>query len=132
MKSKKAKKPKPARPKLLRIPEEMREWSALLEGEVRGWPRVTSRPMFGFMGLYCGRRIFAALPRTRALSSPTSFILKFDPLPPKLLANLGRESRIKSESDAPGAHWYAFELRSAADLNDALAWLNRAYEAAKS
>lgn len=118
-------------PKLLRISEEMRQWSAMLEQDLRGWPRVTSRPMFGLIGFYRDGVIFAALPRTRALGTPNSFIVKFNPMPTELLRRARKDPRMASERESPGARWYSFELNSADDLRDALWWLNRAYGEAK-
>ena len=118
-------------PKLLRISEEMRQWSATLEQELRGWPRVTSRPMFGLIGFYHNGVIFAALPRTRALSSPRSLIFKFHRMSPALLRRARKDPRIGSERESPDATWHSFELNTPGDLRDALWWLNRAYEAAK-
>ncbi len=115
------------RPKLLRISEEMKQWSAMLEQELREWPRVKSRPMFGFIGFYRNDKIFAGLPRTRALNTSNSIILKFDPMPPDLLRRAQDDSRIDSVKQAPGARWYSFDLNSAGDLRDALWWLNQAY-----
>jgi TfoX/Sxy family transcriptional regulator of competence genes len=123
-------KAKPAvakRPKLLRISEEMKQWSAMMEQELSAWPSVKSRPMFGLIGFYRDNKIFAGLPRTRALNSPNSIILKFDRLPPNLLKRAREDSRIYFEKEAPGARWYSFELNSACDLRDALWWLNQAY-----
>jgi hypothetical protein len=110
----------------------MHEWSAMLEHEVRTWPRVNSRPMFGLAGFYREKVIFAALPRTRALTSPNSFIFKFNPMPPALSQRAKKDPRINSERQTPGAKWYSFELHSTDDIKDALWWLNQAYEAAKS
>jgi TfoX N-terminal domain len=121
----------PKWPKLLRISEELRQWTGMLEHEVSSWPRVTSRPMFGLVSFYHNGIIFAALPRTRALSTPDSFIFKFDPMPPDLLRRAIKDPRISSERQTPGVKWYSFELDSVADIRDALWWLNRAYEAAK-
>jgi hypothetical protein len=87
--------------------------------------------MFGLTSFYRGNVIFAALPRTRALSTPDSFIFKFDPMPPALLRRAKNDQRISSERESPGVTWYSFELKLADDLDDALWWLNRAYEAAK-
>jgi hypothetical protein len=119
------------RPKLLRISEEMTQWSGALEQDLKSWPGVTSRPMFGLISFYRDGEIFAALPRTRALSTPNSFIVKFDPMPPNLLRKAKKDSRMASDQGSPGARWYSFELSSAGDLREALWWLNRAYEAAK-
>lgn len=118
-------------PSLLRVSEQMQQWSAMLEQEVTGWPRVKSRPMFGLVSLYRNSVIFAALPRTRALSTPDSFIFKFDGIPPTLLRRATKDGRISPERDSPNVMWYSFELNSAEDLRDALWWLNRAYESAK-
>jgi TfoX/Sxy family transcriptional regulator of competence genes len=123
-------KAKPAiskRPKLLRISEEMKPWSAMLEQELSAWPRVSSRPMFGFIGFYRDNKIFAGLPRTRALGKSNSIILKFDSMPPDLWRRAQNDSRMDSVKQAPGARWYSFDLNSADDLRDALWWLNRAY-----
>jgi len=65
------------RPKLPRIPEEMRQWSDHLLQKFLGWPDVSSRPMFSITPVYRGNAIFGVLPpcampilclsRTRAL-----------------------------------------------------------------
>jgi hypothetical protein len=109
----------------------MQQWSAMLDQEVSGWPHATSRPMFGLTSFYRRKVIFAALPRTRALSTPDSFIFKLDPMPPALLRRARKDRRISSERESPDVTWYSFELNSGDDLHDALWWLNRAYEAAK-
>jgi len=67
---------KRARPKLHKISEEMKAWSAALVEEVAGWPQVKLRPMFGFLGAYRGSMIFAALPRTRTMDPPNSGCLQ--------------------------------------------------------
>jgi len=43
----KTKKPRPTLP---RTTDEMQQWSAMLGSELRGWPNVTTRPMFGLLG----------------------------------------------------------------------------------
>jgi hypothetical protein len=128
-------KAKPAiakRPKLLRISEEMKQWSAMMEQELSAWPSIKSRPMFGLIGFYRDNKIFAGLPRTRALNTSNSIILKFDPLPPNLVKRAQEDTRIDFEKEAPGARWYSFELNSASDLRDALWWLNQAYLEARN
>lgn len=72
----KARKTKPAVPKRARperprrkmplVSDEMKHWSAMLRSELEGWPQATARPMFGMLGIYRGKKIFAALPVTRA------------------------------------------------------------------
>src|SRR5260370_23654392 len=78
----KAKKPKRPRPKLPPVSEEMRQWSAMLGQELGGWPHVTTRPMFGLLGFYRGRKIFAALPVTRGINTPNSLLFKIEVMPP--------------------------------------------------
>lgn len=110
------------------ISEEMKEWSAMLGQELSGWPQVTSRPMFGMLGIYRRKKIFAALPATRAIGAPNSIIFRFDPMPPDLQQRALKEPRIAKDRKAPGARWFSFEILSAAELRDALWWLKQAYE----
>ena len=108
------------RPRLPRVDPEMRRWSAILEEEVGSWPGVSARPMFGLGGYYRDGRIFAAIPRTRAVETPFSLLIK---LPGargvRLIAGRG-----------PGAGWLTFTLESDADITEALRYLGRAYERA--
>jgi len=128
----KTRKTKRARPKMPPISEEMKQWSAMLGKELSGWPQVTSRPMFGMLGFYRRKKIFAALPVSRAIGSPSSLIFRFDPMPADLQRRALKESRITTDNEAPGARrWFSFEIDSTADLRDALWWLNQAYERAK-
>jgi hypothetical protein len=126
------------RPPLLRVPEEMKEWSALLASEIQRWPEVNSRPMFGMQAFYRKRRIFAAVPKTRALNSPTSVIFKLHgQLPTKGAQPWDRQrqfhdledSRLR-ELEMSSAGWLSFELNSAEDLRDALYWFEQAYNKA--
>jgi len=128
----KAKQKNSKRPKLLRISEEMKQWSAMLENELRSWPEVSSRPMFGFMGIYRDNTIFAGLPRSRALVTPNSIIFKFDPMPAELSKRAQEDPRIDFERGTPGARWFSFALSSTDDLRDALWWLEQAYRKAKN
>ena len=118
-------------PKMLRVSEETKQLSAMLGSELSTWPKVTSRPMFGLRGFYRGRKIFAALPVTRTIKNPSSFIFRIEPLPAKLLERAKAEPRIDTENAAPSAKWLTFTLNSEADFRDALWWLNEAYEHAK-
>ena len=106
------------RPKLVKIDSEMQRWCALLGEEVLTWPKVTSKPMFGLTGFYRGDRIFAAMPRTKAAGTARSVLLKLSGV---------NDKRLKPVS-GPKTHWVAFELESEADINEALQWLERAYE----
>jgi hypothetical protein len=127
----KAKKTKRLRPRMPNASEEMKEWSAMLGNELITWPQVTTRPMFGLRGFYHGKKIFAALPVTRAIRNPNSLIFRIQPVPPDLLKRAKKEPRIDTESRVPSAKWFTFELNSEADFRDALWWLNQAYDHAK-
>ena len=117
-------------PKMERVSEPMKRLAAMLEDEVRTWPKISDRPMFGMTGLYRDNTIFAALPRTRTLGSPNSIIFRFDTMPPALLRRAATDPRIRSNQ--PGARWYSFELDSEEDLTVAIWWLSHAYEHASS
>jgi hypothetical protein len=114
------------RPKMPPISEEMKQWSAMLKTEVSGWPQISTKPMFGMMGLYRRKKIFGGLPVTRGFDTPNSVIFRFDPMPPDLEQRAQKDSRI-----APGKRWFSFNVHSAEDLRDALWWLNQAYEKTK-
>lgn len=105
------------RPRLFKVDAEMQRWCALLKEELLEWPQVTAKPMFGLTGFYRGRRIFAALPQTKAAGSARSVLVK--------LPNVSDE-RLRPVS-GPGRNWVAFELESAEDIKEALVWLERAY-----
>ena len=135
MKAKKTKRNRPARqnartmrdrPKMPPISEEMKQWSAMLKAEVSGWPEISTKPMFGMMGLYRRKKIFGGLPVTRGFDTPNSVIFRFDPVPQDLEQRADKDSRI-----TPGKRWFSFEVASAGDLRDALWWLNQAYERRK-
>ena len=103
--------------------------SALLEAEVLTWPKVTSRPMFGLNGLYHGRTIFAALPRTRALDVDNSISLRFVSRSARLAGRIKNDQRIIAAS--ADAKWISFMIESEDDIHDALEWLELAYRAAQ-
>jgi len=125
------KKSKTPRPKMPPVSEEMKQWSAMLGEELRIWPQVKSRPMFGFLCFYRRKKIFAALPITRGVNSPNSFMFRIKPMPPDLLSRARRDRRIDTENRNPSAKWYVFEVNSAEHLRDALWWLDQAYQRAK-
>lgn len=117
-----------SRPVLLRVSQDMKHWAAMLGGELETWPGVSTKPMFGFLSFYRGQNIFAALPKTRSMGSPNSFIFRL-PQDSPLKARAKRDARIGS-SEMASARWLTFEMQSQADLRDALTWLDRAYLAA--
>ncbi len=135
MKAKKAQRNRPAkqnarimrdRPKMPPVSEEMKQWSAMLKTEVSGWPQISTKPMFGMLGLYRGKKIFGGLPVTRGFDTPNSVIFRLDPMPQDLRQRALKDSRITS-----GKRWCSFEVGSTSDLRDALWWLNQAYERTK-
>jgi hypothetical protein len=117
------------RPKFPVISEEMQHWSAMLEAE--SWPAVTCKRMFGFRFLYRRKAVFAALPYSRGLFTPSSLLLKFNPMPAGLFQQARKEPRLDAGPRMSGKGWFCFELFSDADLRDAIWWLNQAYEEAK-
>ena len=116
------------RPKLPRIPEEMRQWSDHLLQKFLGWPDVSSRPMFSITPVYRGNAIFGVLPRTRAMDSPYSVSFKIARLTAVLEKSLKGERRILPHNSK--AKWISFELESGHDLPDAMQWFARAYRLA--
>lgn len=106
------------RPRLFKIDADMQRWCALLEQELLAWPDVSVKPMFGMIGFYHGKNIFAAIPRTRAAETPRSLLIKLPALNGK---------RLKPSSGKESG-WVTYELESANDIADALTWLERAYE----
>ena len=114
------------RPKMPPISEEMKQWSALLNTEVKAWPNISTKPMFGMMGLYRRKKIFGGLPVTRGFDTPNSVIFRFDPMPPDL-----QERALKDQRISPGTRWFSFQVNSTEDLRDVIWWLNQAYERAQ-
>jgi hypothetical protein len=119
------------RPEFPVISAEMQHWSAMLGVEVESWPAVTCKRMFGFRFLYRRKAVFAALPYSRGLFTPSSILLKFHPLPAGLLQQAQKEPRLDIGTRMSGKGWFSFELFSDADVRDAVWWLNQAYEGAK-
>jgi hypothetical protein len=120
---------KRARPKLPKVSEEMKAWSAALTTDVAGLPQVTARAFFGFTALYRRNKIFALLPRTRAMETPNSLAFKLESPPWRILTQLQHDPRVAA-TEMQKARWFSFELTTSADLRDALDWLGHAYEAA--
>jgi hypothetical protein len=92
--------------------------------EVRRWPGVSERAMFGMQGFYRGEKMFAALPKSRTIGR-NSFIFKLQPVPSKLKARLQDEPRIDTSHPR---RWFPFELTGESDLRAALERLHVAYE----
>jgi hypothetical protein len=113
------------RPKLPRIPEEMRQWSDLLLREILGWPDVSSRLMFGMTAVYRGNAIFGVVPRTRAMDTPYSVSFKILSRNPSLKERLEGDARVLPITR--DSKWISFELLSGDDLPDAIRWFAQAY-----
>jgi hypothetical protein len=120
---------KRVRPKLPKVSEEMKAWSAALTTEAAGLPQVTARAFFGFTALYRRNKIFALLPRTRAMETPNSLAFKLESPPSRILTQLQHDPRVVATEMQKG-RWFRFELTASTDLRDALDWLGHAYEAA--
>ena len=120
-----------SRPKLPKVSEEVKAWSAALTDEAASWPHVSARPFFGFTALYRKNKMFAALPRSRAMETANSLAFKLEAKAPTVLTRLKQDGRIRIWSTSrQKPRWFAFELCSDGDLHDALDWLGLAYEAA--
>lgn len=115
------------RPKLIKIAEEMKQWTALLLQELESWPDVTSRRMFGMTALYRKGVIFGALPRTRAFETPNSVAFKLCKASPAVVRLLQDDDRI-SAPIGKMAGWKSFAIQSDAEMAAALEWFSRAYE----
>lgn len=111
------------------VSEQMKAWASALANEVASWPKVSAKSFFGFTALYCKDRMFAALPRTRAMATPNSLVFKIENPPARVHAKLQSNPCI-GLMNMRKARWYTLELSSDADLHDALDWLSRAYQAA--
>ena len=64
------------------------------------------------------------------MGSATSLAFKLEDAAPRILGNLHGEARI-STTVMRASRWFVFELAADTDLNDALNWLRRAYDAAR-
>lgn len=117
------------RPKLPKVSEQMKAWSAALSDEVIAWPQVSAKPFFGLTAIYRRDKIFALLPRTRGMETANSLGFKLESPAPRLLARIQAHPRTGA-IEIQKARWFTFEITSDPDLHDALAWLGRAYEAA--
>ena len=117
-----------AKPKsgLSRVSADTQAFSSMLMDELRSWPAVTERPMFGFQGFYRRDCMFAALPKTRSVGA-AGMMFKLPVVTPALRARIEADSRVNSDA---GERWITFELSGEADIRGALEWLETAYELA--
>jgi len=120
---------KTRRAKLPLVSEQMKAWSAALASEVADWPNVSARSFFGFTALYRKDKMFAALPRTRAMGTPNSLVFKLVETSASVRSKLENDPRV-GDMEMQKARWFTFELASDSDLHAALAWIGCSYEAA--
>jgi len=114
------------RPAFFRPSDEMRRIAAMLGAELESFPDVSIKPMFGLVGYYRDRLIFAALPRTKALGSANSIIFKLNAAPERVLGRARKDPRIVvSEKGMKG--WQSLEITSDADIAHAQRWLTEAW-----
>jgi hypothetical protein len=118
------------RPKLARISEEMKYLCSMLGEEVRTWPGVTTKSMFGMLGYYRNEAVFAALPVTRAIGSPNAIIFKLKTMSEVQTDRAQRDLRLGTGTNIKAQRWHSFEIHSEDDLRDALWWLGQAFESA--
>ena len=119
-----------SRPKSFAVPEEMKEWSALLAQELSTWGQVEARRMFGMTSFYRRDAIFAAVPATKAFFSPNSIIFKLQTPTQKQREKLAADPRVNL-SFGIGQKWFGYELQSTTDIRGALEWLDEAFRAVK-
>ena len=91
--------------------EAVRTYSALLAEELRGWPDVTIRPMFGFRAAFRGNTVFAMLPDKRAMERPDAIAYK---LP-------------SSTATREGQKWHLLDVEDEDAMGKALHFLRRAH-----
>ena len=110
--------------------EELKPVVAFLERELASWPQVTAKSMFGMVTFYRGKKIFAALPRTRALGAANAIMCK---LPADIKSDGKKPGR---KSSRPGKGWKTIEVAppsgSGSDIREALNSLERAYQQARA
>ena len=120
-----------AREKFLPVSDQMKAWSSALATEFDDWPQVTQKSFFGFTALYRGKRIFGLLPRTKSVFRPNAVAFRFESLSPGVKPLLAKDLRVAA-FDKNKTRWFTFDLSSDSDLHDALDYLGRAFDAARS
>jgi hypothetical protein len=85
--------------------------------------------MFGMTAFYRGPQIFAVLPKTRAFGTSNGVAFRFEEISNKLAEELKNDPRVLT--NPIGKKWITFEVKDAKDINAALEWMSRAFEARK-
>jgi len=119
------------REQLAPLSEQMKAWTAALAAEVSDWPQVTLKSFFGFTALYRGKTMFGLLPRTRSIFKGNAVAFRINGASRHLQSVMEKDPRI-SAFDKDKARWFTFELSRDTDLHDALAYVGRAFEAARN
>lgn len=87
--------------------------------------------MFGLIGLYRDKQIFAVLPLTRTMDAPNSIAFRLARRSANIIARMQKDERIIAP--AATAKWISFIIDSELDIHGALQWLALTYrEAAKN
>jgi hypothetical protein len=115
------------RPKLVKVTEQMKAWSAALGAELYAWNEVTAKRMFGMTMYFRKGIIFAALPLTRSFESPTSVAFKLYKKTPETLRALESDPLILRSAGNDAPKWIVLEMRDERDLASALKWFGVAY-----
>ncbi len=116
---------------MLPVSDQMKAWSAALSAEFQGWPQVTQKSFFGLTALYRGKTIFGLLPRTKSVFRPNAVAFRFDSLSREVKPLLASDPRVEA-FDKKRTRWFTFDVSSDSDLHDALDYLGRAFDAARS
>ena len=109
----------------------MKAWSAALLGELKDWPQVTLGSFFGFTALYRGKYMFGLLPRTRSIFKGNAVAFRMEGASRATKSLIGNDPRI-SPFHEHKTRWFTFELSRDVDLHDALDYLGRAFDAART
>jgi hypothetical protein len=113
------------------VSEQMKAWSTALSAELSEWPQVAQKSFFGFTALYREKTMFGLLPRTRSIFKSNAVAFRINSANRSLQSLMEKDPRIAA-FDKDKARWFTFELSSDGDLHDALEYLGRAFEAART
>jgi TfoX/Sxy family transcriptional regulator of competence genes len=100
-----------------------------MESELLSWPQVTSKPMFGMVGLYRKGKIFAAIPKDRTVGNTDAVLVKLHGASERL-AKQALSSPKAITTAMPKAGWIAMAMDSMDDVREMLRWFSRAYDLA--
>ncbi len=109
----------------------MKAWSAALASELDDWPQVTLKSFFGFTALYRGKYMFGILPRTRSIFRGNAVAFRMEGASRATKSLIDNDPRVAA-FDEHKTPWFTFELSSNSDLHDALEYLGRAFDAART